>query len=122
MISDNLLSDAFDSIVQECGLTRNQVRLLRRTSSLSSVPSVFNRINVTQKNGLVKLKHLRQHGKLALQWTKGGITTRIDHRTVPSKKPLVFAESRQELCESLPYFRSYNSGVYHHDGVRLSSV
>lgn len=33
--------------------------------------------------------------------------------------PRVWANSRQELCESLPYFRSYQSGVYSHNNVCL---
>ena len=135
MISDNLLSDAFDSIIEECGLTRSQARLLRDTSSLSSVPSssspatsilssvpsIYDRITVTHKDGLVKLKHVREPGKLNLQWAKGGVTPSAHCESVKApRRPLIYADTRQELCESLPYFRAYNSGVYHHDGVSLS--
>ncbi|KAL8822721.1 MAG: hypothetical protein Q9191_006546 [Dirinaria sp. TL-2023a] len=31
-------------------------------------------------------------------------------------KPLVFAETRQALCESLPYYRAYQSSAYTHGG------
>ncbi|KAL7269960.1 hypothetical protein RUND412_007342 [Rhizina undulata] len=31
--------------------------------------------------------------------------------------PPAWCDSRQELCETLPYFRSYQSGCYHHDGM-----
>lgn len=41
-------------------------------------------------------------------------------RTDPSSRPLVWASTRQELCESLPYFRSYQGGIYHHNGVSHS--
>jgi len=30
----------------------------------------------------------------------------------PIGKPLVWADSRQELCEGVPYFRSYQGGIY----------
>lgn len=32
-------------------------------------------------------------------------------------KPQVWAETRQELCEGVPYFRSYQSGLYMHNNV-----
>ncbi|KAK8861420.1 hypothetical protein IAR55_002239 [Kwoniella newhampshirensis] len=35
----------------------------------------------------------------------------------PSSRPPVWAESRQELCEALPYYRSFQSGLYMHDRV-----
>ncbi|KAI8825113.1 uncharacterized protein EV422DRAFT_246233 [Fimicolochytrium jonesii] len=31
--------------------------------------------------------------------------------------PAVWCETRQELCEGTPYFRSYQSGLYHLDGI-----
>ncbi|KAJ7776586.1 hypothetical protein DFH07DRAFT_1056657 [Mycena maculata] len=31
--------------------------------------------------------------------------------------PRVWSKSRQEICENLDYFRSYQGGVYQHDGV-----
>lgn len=34
----------------------------------------------------------------------------------PPCAPPVWCQTRQELCESLPYFRSYQSGVYHRRG------
>ncbi|PWW78946.1 hypothetical protein C7212DRAFT_350198 [Tuber magnatum] len=33
------------------------------------------------------------------------------------RKPEVWCETRQELCESLPYYRSYQAGCYGHDGL-----
>ena len=30
----------------------------------------------------------------------------------PMGKPLVWADTRQELCEGVPYFRSYQGGIY----------
>jgi hypothetical protein len=30
----------------------------------------------------------------------------------PIGKPLVWADTRQELCEGVPYFRAYQSGIY----------
>nr|XP_019050222.1 hypothetical protein I302_00647 [Kwoniella bestiolae CBS 10118]OCF29152.1 hypothetical protein I302_00647 [Kwoniella bestiolae CBS 10118] len=35
----------------------------------------------------------------------------------PRNKPPVWAESRQELCEALPYYRSFQSGLYMHKRV-----
>ncbi|EIW66506.1 hypothetical protein TREMEDRAFT_74716 [Tremella mesenterica DSM 1558] len=32
----------------------------------------------------------------------------------PKTRPPVWAESRQELCETLPYYRAYQSGLYMH--------
>jgi hypothetical protein len=31
--------------------------------------------------------------------------------------PIVWADTRQELCEGLPYFRSYQGGIYFRDDV-----
>lgn len=31
--------------------------------------------------------------------------------------PIVWAATRSELCESMPWFRSYQAGVYSHDGL-----
>ncbi|RPB05055.1 hypothetical protein L873DRAFT_940586 [Choiromyces venosus 120613-1] len=33
------------------------------------------------------------------------------------RKPEVWCETRQELCESLPYYRSYQAGCYGHNGL-----
>ncbi|WVR03962.1 hypothetical protein IAU60_000961 [Kwoniella sp. DSM 27419] len=35
----------------------------------------------------------------------------------PVRTPPVWAESRQELCEALPYYRSFQSGLYMHSRV-----
>ncbi|WVF67083.1 hypothetical protein IAT40_001828 [Kwoniella sp. CBS 6097] len=35
----------------------------------------------------------------------------------PTASPPVWAESRQELCEALPYYRSFQSGLYMHSRV-----
>ncbi|OCF74843.1 hypothetical protein I204_03685 [Kwoniella mangroviensis CBS 8886] len=35
----------------------------------------------------------------------------------PRNRPPVWAESRQELCEALPYYRSFQSGLYMHKKV-----
>ncbi|KAI5810759.1 hypothetical protein BZA77DRAFT_254299, partial [Pyronema omphalodes] len=44
----------------------------------------------------------------------------------PLGSPSIWAEMRQELCEAFPYFRSYQGGLYTHDGfargVLLDSV
>jgi len=32
-------------------------------------------------------------------------------------KPLVWADTRQELCEGVPYFRSYQAGIYYRNEV-----
>ncbi|WRT65553.1 uncharacterized protein IL334_002498 [Kwoniella shivajii] len=37
--------------------------------------------------------------------------------SAPIKHPPVWAESRQELCEALPYYRSFQSGLYMHRRV-----
>jgi hypothetical protein len=33
-------------------------------------------------------------------------------RPPPKGEPLVWADTRQELCEGVPYFRSYQGGIY----------
>ena len=38
-------------------------------------------------------------------------------RPAPRGKPEVWADTRQELCESVPYFRAYQGGIYFRDGV-----
>lgn len=38
-------------------------------------------------------------------------------RPEPIGKPEVWAQFRQELCEGLPYFRSYQGGIYFRNGV-----
>lgn len=38
-------------------------------------------------------------------------------RPLASGFPEIWADSRQELCEALPYFRSYHAGIYHHNNV-----
>lgn len=35
----------------------------------------------------------------------------------PSGQPPVWAEKRQALCETLPYYKAYMSGAYMHDGI-----
>ncbi|WVQ73812.1 hypothetical protein IAR50_003393 [Cryptococcus sp. DSM 104548] len=37
-----------------------------------------------------------------------------ERRERPKERPPVWAESRQELCEALPYYRSFQSGLYMH--------
>lgn len=39
------------------------------------------------------------------------------HKPMCIGRPEVWCTNRQELCESLPYFRSYQSGTYHSGGV-----
>ncbi|GES91562.1 hypothetical protein RCL_jg13816.t2 [Rhizophagus clarus] len=39
------------------------------------------------------------------------------HSDVNINRPKVWAQTRQEVCETLAYFRSYQSGVYHKDNV-----
>ncbi|KAH0604676.1 uncharacterized protein H6S33_006344 [Morchella sextelata] len=38
------------------------------------------------------------------------------------RRPEIWCESRQELCESLTYFRSYQGGCYGHNGLILGSL
>ncbi|KAI5890533.1 uncharacterized protein SCHCODRAFT_02632122 [Schizophyllum commune H4-8] len=33
------------------------------------------------------------------------------------RKPTIWAQTRQEVCESFPWFRSFQGGVYHNDNV-----
>ncbi|KAL1723929.1 hypothetical protein EV715DRAFT_285989 [Schizophyllum commune] len=33
------------------------------------------------------------------------------------RKPAIWAQTRQEVCESFPWFRSFQGGVYHNDNV-----
>ncbi|TYJ58787.1 hypothetical protein B9479_000623 [Cryptococcus floricola] len=40
-----------------------------------------------------------------------------ERREKPKERPPVWAESRQELCEALPYYRSFQSGLYMHSKV-----
>ncbi|KAK4502143.1 hypothetical protein PRZ48_005566 [Zasmidium cellare] len=40
----------------------------------------------------------------------------IDSKPLPRGQPEVWADSRQALCETLPYFKSYNSGCYSNGG------
>ena len=40
-----------------------------------------------------------------------------DHRPQPHGQPLVWAEQRQALCETLPYYRAYQSGAYTTEGL-----
>ncbi|ESZ95165.1 hypothetical protein SBOR_4465 [Sclerotinia borealis F-4128] len=35
----------------------------------------------------------------------------------PSGEPLIWSPTRQGLCETLPYYRAYQSGAYQHDGL-----
>lgn len=48
-------------------------------------------------------------------------TFKIIAKDVPPRStsgyPEVWADNRQELCEGLPYFRSYHGGIYLHDNV-----
>jgi hypothetical protein len=39
------------------------------------------------------------------------------YRPPPIGEPSVWADTRQELCEGVPYFRSYHGGIYFHDNV-----
>lgn len=38
-------------------------------------------------------------------------------KPAPFGKPPVWAEKRQQLCETLPYYRAYQSGAYSDNGV-----
>ncbi|KLT45973.1 hypothetical protein CC85DRAFT_299148 [Cutaneotrichosporon oleaginosum] len=38
-------------------------------------------------------------------------------RPAPGRAPPVWAQSRQELCEALPYYRAFQSGMYMHKRV-----
>lgn len=40
-----------------------------------------------------------------------------DARPEPHGQPLVWAEERQALCETLPYYRAYQSGAYTTEGL-----
>ena len=42
-----------------------------------------------------------------------------DLRPQPHGQPLVWAEERQALCETLPYYRAYQSGAYTTEGLAL---
>ncbi|KAI0038640.1 hypothetical protein FA95DRAFT_1505273 [Auriscalpium vulgare] len=49
-----------------------------------------------------------------------GLPGRVDHPLAPSnrprlglRKPPIWAQSRQEVCETLHFFKSYQGGVYH---------
>ncbi len=41
----------------------------------------------------------------------------VDSRPEPHGQPLVWADQRQALCETLPYYRAYQSGAYTTDGL-----
>lgn len=41
----------------------------------------------------------------------------VDLRPQPHGEPLVWAEQRQALCETLPYYRAYQSGAYTTEGL-----
>ena len=41
----------------------------------------------------------------------------VDVRPQPYGQPLVWAEQRQALCETLPYYRAFQSGAYTNDGL-----
>ncbi|CAG8691623.1 9480_t:CDS:2, partial [Funneliformis mosseae] len=43
-----------------------------------------------------------------------------NHSIINRHRPKVWAQTRQELCETLNYFRTYQSGVYHKDNVVYS--
>lgn len=43
--------------------------------------------------------------------------TPTDVRPQPHGQPLVWAEERQALCETLPYYRAYQSGAYTTEGL-----
>ncbi|KAI9812295.1 MAG: hypothetical protein M1827_004744 [Pycnora praestabilis] len=43
--------------------------------------------------------------------------TAIDDRPPPQGQPFVWADGRQALCETLPYFRGYQTGAYHSEGL-----
>lgn len=45
-----------------------------------------------------------------------------DHLPDPYGKPPVWAAKRQQLCETLPYYRAYMSGAYMHDGLVSGSL
>ena len=41
----------------------------------------------------------------------------VDNRPLPHGLPAVWADQRQALCETLPYYRSYQSGAYMNGGI-----
>jgi len=45
-----------------------------------------------------------------------------DHLPDPYGKPPVWAAKRQQLCETLPYYRAYMSGAYMHEGLVSGSL
>lgn len=55
---------------------------------------------------LVQLAHALYHGARAARETPR------EEKPAPIGRPPVWADERQELCETLPYFRSYQGGCY----------
>ena len=41
----------------------------------------------------------------------------MEGKPPPRGQPLVWAQYRQELCEGVSYFRSYQGGIYFRNGI-----
>lgn len=60
----------------------------------------------------------RQHRRLEERTSY----VKVEEIVLPPKptakgEPLVWADTRQELCEGVPYFRAYQSGIYYRNDV-----
>lgn len=97
-----------DLLRLHCGLTE-----VSGADALLSISQ--NRLNIQPGHALKERAQLRE----ASCDLKPVPATRLETpwRPLPIGKPRVWAESRQELCESLPYFRSYQAGIYCHHNV-----
>lgn len=102
--------------------------------SASDASSVYTKEKVVQ-DGVLRIKvdpsHIPLHhpirqaqkfdyeNHLKLLWrelpVKQEISVHVQEQ--PLGRPRVWSNTRQELCESLPYFRSYQSGIYVKNGV-----
>ncbi|KAG0640548.1 hypothetical protein HOY80DRAFT_1008965 [Tuber brumale] len=61
------------------------------------------------KNDIKEMKKVKHLPWSPIDFQKG--------KPLGIRKPEVWCETRQELCEGLPYYRSYQAGCYGHDGL-----
>ena len=90
---------------------------LKRSHSRSSSPPPLLDVNATLEESL-SVPTTEDTKLLQLQYNTISAPALLYRPKPPLKdRPPIWAVSRQEVCESLAHFRSYQSGVYHSGGV-----
>ena len=86
-----------------------------RSKNQATLASTAN--NATPKNPRTTPPRKRATLRTPRVQTIANVKPPIDRRPLPCGQPLVWADQRQALCETLPYYRAFQSGAYTNGGI-----